>query len=119
MFAPGTFSLTGDWARGDNSKRNSYYNRFVHVLIDTDVHVGRRLEKLCQKYSLETGLHEKQPPPPPLCKTNTLFLVIHGGMVVEQISRVMRKPTFWFPTWSDKKQVVQPQKMARGLKFGI
>ena len=34
-FALGTVSLTGDWARGDDSKRNSYYNRFVHVLIDT------------------------------------------------------------------------------------
>ena len=24
---------------------------------------------------------------------------------------------FWFPTWSDTMQVVQLQKMARGLKF--
>ena len=24
----------------------------------------------------------------------------------------MRKPTFWFPTWSDKNQAVQLQKMA-------
>ena len=31
----------------------------------------------------------------------------------------MRKPTFWFPTWSDKNQAVQLQKMARGLKFRI
>ena len=31
----------------------------------------------------------------------------------------MRKPTFWFPTRSDTNQAVQPQKMARGLKFGI
>ena len=23
--APGTVSLTGDWARGDDSKQNSYY----------------------------------------------------------------------------------------------
>ena len=29
----------------------------------------------------------------------------------------MRKPTFWFLTWSDTNQAVQPQKMARGLKF--
>ena len=36
-----------------------------------------------------------------------------------QMSRVMRKPTFWFPTWSDTNQAVQVQKMARGLKFGI
>ena len=35
------------------------------------------------------------------------------------MSRVMRKPTFWFPTWSDTNQAVQLQKMARGLKFRI
>ena len=29
----------------------------------------------------------------------------------------MRKPTFWFPTWSDTNQAVQLQNMARGLKF--
>ena len=33
----------------------------------------------------------------------------------------MKKPTFWFPTWSDTKQrqAVQLQKMANGLKFRI
>ena len=31
----------------------------------------------------------------------------------------MRKPTFWFLTWSDTNQAVQLQKMARGLKFRI
>ena len=31
----------------------------------------------------------------------------------------MRKPTVWFPTWSDTNQAVQLQKMARGLKFQI
>ena len=31
----------------------------------------------------------------------------------------MRKPTLWFPTWSDTNQAVQLQKMARGLKFLI
>ena len=31
----------------------------------------------------------------------------------------MRKPTFWFPTWSDTNQAVHLQKMARGLKFWI
>ena len=35
------------------------------------------------------------------------------------MSRVMRKPTFWFPTWSDTNQTVQLKKMARGLKFRI
>ena len=33
------------------------------------------------------------------------------------LSLVMRKTTFWFPTWSDTNQAVQLQKMARGLKF--
>ena len=31
----------------------------------------------------------------------------------------MRKPTLWFLTWSDTNWAVQPQKMARGLKFRI
>ena len=31
----------------------------------------------------------------------------------------MRKPTFWFPTWSNTNPAVQPQKMARDLKFLI
>ena len=35
------------------------------------------------------------------------------------MSRVMRKPTFWFPTKSDTNQAVQSQKMARGSKFRI
>ena len=36
-----------------------------------------------------------------------------------KMSLVMRKPTFWFPTWSDTNQAVQLQKMSRGLKFWI
>ena len=36
-----------------------------------------------------------------------------------QMSHVMRKPTFWFPTWSDTNQTVQLQQMARDLKFRI
>ena len=39
--------------------------------------------------------------------------------LARHLSRVMRKPTFWFPTWSDTNQAVQLQKMARGLKFWI
>ena len=37
------------------------------------------------------------------------------------MSRVMRKPTFWFPTWSDTNQAVklQLQKMAGGWKCRI
>ena len=38
---------------------------------------------------------------------------------ISEMSCVMRKPTFWFPIWSDINQAVQPQKMARGLKFRI
>ena len=36
-----------------------------------------------------------------------------------KMSLVMRKPMFWFPTWSNTNQAVQLQKMARGLKFWI
>ena len=35
------------------------------------------------------------------------------------LSRDVRKPTFWFPTCSDTNQAVQLQKMVRGLKFWI
>ena len=31
----------------------------------------------------------------------------------------MRKPTFWFPTWSDTNQAVQLKEMARDLKVWI
>ena len=33
----------------------------------------------------------------------------------KKLSSVMRKQTFWYPTWSDTNQAVQPQKMASGL----
>ena len=47
-----------------------------------------------------------------------IYLVSHS---VEDfhLSRVMRKLTLWFPTWSDTNQAVQLQKIARGLKFCI
>ena len=35
------------------------------------------------------------------------------------LSRVMRKPAFWFPTLFDTNQAMQLQKMARVLKFRI
>ena len=41
------------------------------------------------------------------------------SVVSQEMSPVMRKPTFWFPTWSDTNQTVQLQVMARGLKFQI
>ena len=40
-------------------------------------------------------------------------------IIVNDLSRDMRKPTVWFLTWSDTNQAVQLQKMARGLKFLI
>ena len=42
-----------------------------------------------------------------------------GEYCSKHLSRVIRKQTFWFPTWSDTNQAVQLQKMARGLKFRI
>ena len=35
------------------------------------------------------------------------------------MSRDVRKQTFWFPKWSDTNQTVQLHKMAIGLKFRI
>ena len=29
--APGTVSLTGDWAQGDDSKHDSYYSKFINI----------------------------------------------------------------------------------------
>ena len=51
-----------------------------------------------------------------------IIVTIYGEPILKSthnlnLSRVMRKPTFWFPTWSDTNQSVQPQKMASGLKF--
>ena len=40
-------------------------------------------------------------------------------MLGYEASRIMRKPTFWFPTWFGTNQAVQLLKMARGLKFRI
>ncbi|XP_060558830.1 protein retinal degeneration B-like isoform X3 [Ruditapes philippinarum] len=54
-----------------------------HLSFDQESHGSRRFEKLCQKYSLETGGFEKHAPVPPLCKTNTLFLVVHGGSLLD------------------------------------
>ena len=38
---------------------------------------------------------------------------------LSHMSRLVRKPTMWFPNKSDTNQAVQSQKMARGLKFWI
>ncbi|XP_052247564.1 protein retinal degeneration B-like isoform X1 [Dreissena polymorpha] len=50
---------------------------------NTDNAGGRRFEKLCQKYSLETGRNDKQSTAPSLCKTDVLFLVVHGGSMLD------------------------------------
>ena len=39
--------------------------------------------------------------------------------VLQQMSRRVRKPTMWFPNWSDTNRPVQAQKKARSLKFWI
>ena len=46
-------------------------------------------------------------------------LIAGIDLITRKMSRVMRKPTFWFSTWSDTNEAVQLQKMARGLKFWI
>ena len=43
----------------------------------------------------------------------------HTLLELTYLSHVMRKPTFWFPTWSDTNQAVQLQNIARSLKFRI
>ena len=44
---------------------------------------------------------------------------LHGRVSMHDISLVLRKPVFGVPTRSDTIRAVQPQKMARGLKFRI
>ena len=54
------------------------------------------------------------------CKRWNLTAELEKGtqaLEIQKLSRVMRKLTFWFPTWSDTNQAVQLQKMARGLRF--
>ena len=45
--------------------------------------------------------------------------VIPLACKLTHMSRDVRKPTFWFSTWSDTNQAILLQKMARGLKFRI
>ena len=49
---------------------------------------------------------------PIICERSKLFDKTY-------LSNVMRKPKMWFPNGSDTNQVVQAQKMARGLPFRI
>ena len=39
--------------------------------------------------------------------------------IIRYLSRLVRKPTMWFPNRSDTKRAVQAQKRARSLKFRI
>ena len=48
-----------------------------------------------------------------------IFAYAESKVSNKYMSRVMRKPTFWFSTWSDTNQAVQLQKMTRDLKFGL
>ena len=64
--------------------------------------------------------------------TNSLFCFSHFGRTRGyqfkvnlkntlniEMSRLVRKPTMWFPNTSDTNQAVQSQKQARSLKFRI
>ena len=55
-------------------------------------------------------------------KVLTGLPVLEEAIVLQRhryLSRDVRKPTFWFPTWPDTNQTVQLHKMAIGLKFRI
>ena len=54
--------------------------------------------------------------PMQLSKSLLVREILKAGFL-SYLSRVMRKPTFWFPTWSDTNQAVQLLKTVRGLKF--
>ena len=41
------------------------------------------------------------------------------GYIHVEMSRLVGKPTMWFPNGSDTNRAVQAQKMPRGLKFWI
>ena len=47
------------------------------------------------------------------CRTSPISIYSEG------MSRLVRKPTIWFPNRSDTNQAVQSQKHARSLKFWI
>ena len=48
-----------------------------------------------------------------------VFSIVSDFLFMEYMSHIMRKPMFWFPTWSNANQAVQLQKMAETLKFWI
>ena len=49
----------------------------------------------------------------------TLLLESHGQDTLYEPKKLQKNPTTGFPTRSDINRAVQPQKMARGLKFRI
>ena len=51
--------------------------------------------------------------------TEYSFLFANHFQCTTQISRLVEKPTMWFPTRSDTNQAVHSQKRARNLKFLI
>ena len=55
----------------------------------------------------------------PLGERVPLFYFYLFYLIEKNMSRDVRKPTFWFQTCSDTNKAVQLQKMARGLKFRI
>ena len=61
-----------------------------------------------------TGLYQ-----PKINFTSSFEIFFDEKNLKLQMSRVMRKQTFWLPIWFDTNQAVQLQKIARGLKFRI
>ena len=61
---------------------------------------------------------------PSLCGQISLFYSQHGNKTAlssqnPPMSRLVGKPTMWFPNRSDTNQAVQSQKQARSLKFWL
>ena len=57
-----------------------------------------------------------------LCESNSFmleFLKNSSLILLEYMSRLVGKPTMWFPNRSDTNRPVQAQKRARSLKFRI
>ena len=53
-------------------------------------------------------------------KTSILYRnTLYSKFKVLNVSRIMRKPTMWFPNRFDTNRAVQAQKMARSWNFGL
>ena len=66
--------------------------------------------------SLTCGVNGEWSDTPPICVSVGR---LEDSQTGRQMSRVMRKPMFWFSTRSDTNWAVQSQKVARCLKFRI